>query len=392
MAKFVKCEQCGYYPVEFGYICTKCGAMQSKSNLPPTQLKTEQQEDSEPSVPKTGKKRKIIKLLVIIFSSVLICLCIVFAIFYFIQKNAWDEAKQKNTYKSYQTYLSEYPDGRYIEDARKELNIIQRAIDDSISKAKAIQDSISAVELSKSQTNNNILGIWIGKFSNKIMQIAITEVNQSNIIGYDILNGKKRSLSGTFTETNVQYTLLLNEPGDDKGDGKFDISINKSNLAAQGTWQSFKGNLKYSFNFNKIGNISEISESIYELLIKTSYKAMENNTFDAADYFSSRVDVYNSMKNTTPQKINNYVNNSLYDEYSSLQYAIPSETYSEEKLNNGSTKIVFNEDFTGYRKSEEKYHDIVTKTEVIFNKENKISSWKQLEIINDILIDPAQAD
>ena len=392
MAKFVKCEQCGYYPVEFGYICTKCGAMQSKSNLPPIQQKIVEPLDREHSELKAGKKRKLIKLLVIIFSSVLICLCIVFAIFYFIQKSAWDDAKLKNTYKSYQTYLSEYPDGRYIEDAKKELNIIQRAIDDSISKAKAIQDSIAASELSKSQTNNNILGIWIGEFSNKIMQIAITEVNQSNIIGYDILNGKKRSLSGTFTETNVQYTLLLNEPGDDKGDGKFDISINKSNLAAQGSWQSFKGNQKFSFNFNKIGNISEISESFYELLIKTSYKAMENNTFDAADYFSSRVDVYNSMKNTTPQKINNYVNNSLYDEYSSLQYAIPSESYSDEKLNNGNTKIVFNEDFTGYRKSEENYHNIVTKTEVIFNKENKIISWKQLEILNDILIDPGLGD
>ncbi len=66
-----------------------------------------------------GKKysRKWIKLSVIFVMSVVIIICTIVFIFYMMQKSAWDDAKQGNTYSSYQVYINKYPEGRYVKEA-----------------------------------------------------------------------------------------------------------------------------------------------------------------------------------------------------------------------------------------------------------------------------------
>ncbi len=60
MANLVKCESCGYYPVEYGYICTKCGIQQSKGNKPVIEGTSIEQKTP---IPKT--KKNILKPILI---------------------------------------------------------------------------------------------------------------------------------------------------------------------------------------------------------------------------------------------------------------------------------------------------------------------------------------
>ena len=101
MAKFVKCEQCGYYPVEYGYICTKCGAMQSKENKPfvkgskiqpiqkkeqITQVKEQPQQEKSKTTKKHTKK--------IIFVTILLCFLV--AAFFICKHFFFNETEKEN--------------------------------------------------------------------------------------------------------------------------------------------------------------------------------------------------------------------------------------------------------------------------------------------------------
>ena len=103
----------------------------------------------------------------------------------------------------------------------------------------------------ETKTKLLLMGTWKGPFSKKTMELIIDKVENNNASGYDILNGKKRPFTGTYNDNGSTYNLTLNEPGDDKGDGKFVISINKSSSVLTGYWQQFKGSSRYDFTFNK---------------------------------------------------------------------------------------------------------------------------------------------
>ncbi len=186
--------------------------------------------------------------------------------------------------------------------------------------------------------------------------------------------------------------ILIKEYKTDTIKGIFQFTENALNYIAIPTDKYSSSTINdQKFDNKQIGNNFETSENIYKIALTNSYKALETKTFDASNYFSAHIDVYISMKNTTPQKINSYINSSFYKEYQELHYTIASEEFSEEKLNNGEMKITYNEEISCYRKSKQKYQEIITRTEVLFNSENKIHSWKQLKILKNNYIDPGQA-
>lgn len=120
-----------------------------------------------------------------------------------------------------------------------------------------------------------ILGKWEGIMGGKKLTIVIDKVNGKEISGYNILGTNKRLLKGTFKKgewaqaCSVAFDALLNEPGDDKWDGVFDIKFvgyqneeetnyglicsgKYSGTEGSGLWKSNNGKMQNEFNLKKI--------------------------------------------------------------------------------------------------------------------------------------------
>lgn len=96
---------------------------------------------------------------------------------------------------------------------------------------------------------------WEGKFGTKNIKIIIEQIywDKEELIvkGYNMLNDKKRSLSGTIISINESgIKINLNEPGDDEWDGIFKINFDMLNNC-KGEWISNNGKLNREFTLRK---------------------------------------------------------------------------------------------------------------------------------------------
>lgn len=119
---------------------------------------------------------------------------------------------------------------------------------DSVVKDKALAHTLSAPEIS-------VAGTWSGMFEpigsvkvfdkvsgdsvpvspNKIT-LFIDQMQDGAMIGYSVCAGNDRPFRGVYTEDGDKITATLNEPGDNKYDGVFDLVITKNPLTLVGKW------------------------------------------------------------------------------------------------------------------------------------------------------------
>lgn len=109
-------------------------------------------------------------------------------------------------------------------------------------------------------TKDDLLGYWVGDFDsdlskdeedalsneddniyyslNKKITVSIDEINDSIVKGHSIVSGNIRPFEGFLEVNSNGYNLNVNEPGDDKYDGKFSISIGSKDSLMLGKWKS----------------------------------------------------------------------------------------------------------------------------------------------------------
>jgi len=118
---------------------------------------------------------------------------------------------------------------------------------------------------------DTLKGSYIGDFAGSDIRINITYVSNKNVVGYNIHKGLFRNISGKVRETADSILLNMDEPGDNKFDGSFQIVVLKSDLSMNGTWVPFRKELsKKAFSLDKV----ELSKDD---------KTLTNSNF--ADYF-----------------------------------------------------------------------------------------------------------
>lgn len=81
-------------------------------------------------------------------------------------------------------------------------------------------------------------GIHWGR-ENKIT-ISIEEINGENVKGHSIVAGNYRPFSGSIKSIDDKFILKLDEPGDDKYDGSFQIEMSKNQKILKGKWKAYK--------------------------------------------------------------------------------------------------------------------------------------------------------
>ncbi|MDM1553915.1 MULTISPECIES: YARHG domain-containing protein [Chryseobacterium] len=69
----------------------------------------------------------------------------------------------------------------------------------------------------------------------KKISIKINRITKDSVYGQSIVNGNQRPVRGVFNETSKSF--VLDEPGNDKTDGRFEIKLNGDSLT--GKWNAF---------------------------------------------------------------------------------------------------------------------------------------------------------
>lgn len=142
--------------------------------------------------------------------------------------------------------------------------------DDSVS-SKDVETEVNEVLSFEPFDWDTLKGGYLGDFGGSEIRINITYVSNKNVVGYNIHKGLFRNISGKVTETMDSIVLHMDEPGDHKFDGTFQIVVLKSDLSMHGTWVPFKKGLgKKVFSLEKI-------------IIDKDDKKLSNSNF--SDYF-----------------------------------------------------------------------------------------------------------
>ena len=101
-------------------------------------------ETSKDQVSQKGNKSILKKIIIIGTSFIAVFIVVIILVFYFRQKSAWNEAEQINSINSFQSYINDYPTGRYVDEAKLKIKLINESI--IIQRQQAIQDSIAHVQ------------------------------------------------------------------------------------------------------------------------------------------------------------------------------------------------------------------------------------------------------
>lgn len=100
---------------------------------------------------------------------------------------------------------------------------------------------------------DTLKGIYVGDFAGSEIRIKITYVSNKNVVGYNIHKGLLRNISGKVSETQDSIILYMDEPGDNKFDGTFQLLIDRQNLNVNGSWVPFSSKLsKKAFTLKKL--------------------------------------------------------------------------------------------------------------------------------------------
>jgi YARHG domain len=85
------------------------------------------------------------------------------------------------------------------------------------------------------------LGFYTGAFGTNKITLIIESIEGGKISGHSVCAGNYRTLTGTYEQIeNNMYKCVLNEPGTDKYDGKFEVEINPQTGKLIGKWAPFK--------------------------------------------------------------------------------------------------------------------------------------------------------
>ncbi|MXN91015.1 YARHG domain-containing protein [Flavobacterium sp. Sd200] len=74
----------------------------------------------------------------------------------------------------------------------------------------------------------------------KMVTVKINRITNDSVFGVSISGGNQRPLVGVFRSNALATTMVLNEPGDDKYDGRFELELINDSLS--GKWITYKKN------------------------------------------------------------------------------------------------------------------------------------------------------
>lgn len=111
--------------------------------------------------------------------------------------------------------------------------------------------------VAQTEIHKELYGFWVGDFYTaeqleydgdmqdafEKLNINIKKITKDTVIAQSVVSGNSRPLLGKLSEDGGKITFILDEPGTDKYDGKFEISLVGDTLI--GKWNAYKKGLKW---------------------------------------------------------------------------------------------------------------------------------------------------
>lgn len=148
---------------------------------------------------------------------------------------------------------------------------------------KSAVDSAATVNT----TYDRALGMWVGNFiseeyregsySENKLTLVIKSIDKDKVIGRSMVVGNDRPLQGTLTDSGNKISFVLDEPGDQKYDGRFEFELRNDTLI--GTWKSY----------NQEINVTKRSFKLLKKVFAYNPNLMLDKNGDYTDRQSSRV-------------------------------------------------------------------------------------------------------
>mgnify|MGYP003585961382 CR=1 FL=1 len=127
---------------------------------------------------------------------------------------------------------------------------------------KAIEENTIDSTATVNTDYDHLQGMWVGyfrgedykddSFSDNKLTLIIKTIENGKVTGRSVVAGNDRTLHGTYIALNDKISFVLDEPGTDKYDGRFEFELRNDTLV--GTWNSYKQNInvtKRSFKLSK---------------------------------------------------------------------------------------------------------------------------------------------
>lgn len=163
------------------------------------------------------------------------------------------------------------------------------------------------------EVHKEYYGIYMGDFAGKEMitpeigeeyegevykklSLKINRITKDSVYGQSIVNGNQRPFRGVFNEATKSF--ILDEPGNDKSDGRFEVKLDKDSLT--GKWSAFKASAvkspyktlklaKKEFSYNPNFMLNENSDLIdWENPKEFSEKYTDEETGKTETYMASK--------------------------------------------------------------------------------------------------------
>lgn len=114
-------------------------------------------------------------------------------------------------------------------------------------------DNTSLTNQSSLVENQYIIDTYDGTIGKKTFKLVIEKINGETVEGYNETGSNKRPVKGQIVNkwkksaNTTGFNIILNEPGDNKWDGKFSINlfISDQGRNGDGTWKSYNGKLEH---------------------------------------------------------------------------------------------------------------------------------------------------
>lgn len=143
-------------------------------------------------------------------------------------------------------------------------------------------DTVSAATAVEPERHTDLYGTYTGPFMTVSetmgdgdylddvapISISLTRITDKGAVGKSVLKGKVRPFSGKYTQTGTGVRFTVDEPGDDKYDGRFEFTVAGDSLV--GNWRMYDPNLprpykeytlhKKAFVYNPNLMLSPVSE------------------------------------------------------------------------------------------------------------------------------------
>ncbi|GAA4212181.1 hypothetical protein GCM10022289_42630 [Pedobacter jeongneungensis] len=145
------------------------------------------------------------------------------------------------------------------------------------------KDAVKSTAVAQPEIHKELYGFWVGDFYTaeqleydgdmqdafEKLNINIKKITKDTVIAQSVVSGNSRPLLGKLSEDGGKITFVLDEPGTEKYDGKFEITLVGDTLT--GKWNAYKKELKWpekefkllkkTFEYN--ANLMLPSESSY---------------------------------------------------------------------------------------------------------------------------------